>query len=305
VLAADGGYYLYSSEVFDKTAPVMVSYTTSFGHWPAAHPAMVTEPAWATPGFTWAPDVRRIGDRYVMYYDALARPDIYLDPQARGLGAQAQCIGTAVAASADGPFVPMPQALICQLDHHGSIDPRSFTDSSGQLWLIWKSDDNADFSVATSPVTHIFTQRLTADGLGLVGPRNEIMQADQPWQHGIVEAPQLVSVNGRWWLFYSGGWFNQPYYAVGAARCDGPAGPCIDQDHNPILASNSQGLGPGEESLVHTYDGSWWMAYSPWAWGPAGVTNRPLALARLDFGGALPRFQTAAVAAQALAALTR
>jgi len=252
---------------------------------------------WATPGFTWAPDVRRVGARYVMYYDALAKPTVYLDTNAQGLGAQAQCIGTATSASPGGPFVPSPDALVCQLDHHGSIDPRSVVDGSGDLWLVWKSDDNADFEVAISPETHIFSQRLASDGLGLLGARSELLHADQSWQHGIVEAPQLVNAGGEWWLFYSGGWFNQPYYAVGVARCAGPTGPCTDLGRNPILSSNTQGQGPGEESLVRTADGTWWILYSPWAWGPDGVTSRPVALARVDFGTAGPVLETSVRAA--------
>ena len=299
ILQDGAGYYLYSSEVFDRTAPVMVSYTTTFGHWPDPTPAMTTEPSWATAGFTWAPDVRRIGNRYVMYFDALALPSMYQDGNATGLGAQAQCIGTATSGAPGGPFVPASQPLVCQLDHHGSIDPRSLADDSGQLWLIWKSDDNADFAVAPSARTHIFSQRLAPDGLTLTGPRTQLLQADQAWQHGIVESPTLVHSDG-WWLFYSGGWFNQPYYAVGVARCAGPAGPCTDLGRNPILSSNLQGQGPGEESLVRTSNGSWWMAYSPWAWGPSGVTNRPVALARIDFGLAGPEFETAAHASAAI-----
>ena len=59
-----------------------------------------------------------------------------------------------------------------------------------------------------------------------------------------MEAPQLVLVRGTYYLFYSGGWFNQPAYSIGAARCAGPLGPCADTAAAPLLASNVQGAGP-------------------------------------------------------------
>jgi beta-xylosidase len=274
VFADPSGYYLYSSQFSITTPPIAVSYSQVLGQWPAPQPAMAVDPPWAAFGFTWAPDVSRIGRQYVLYFDAL-------DPAELG-----QCVGVATSRSPLGPFLPTPAPLVCQPELHGAIDPRTFGDRTGGLWLLWKSDDNADFQGPTD-VTHIFSQRLSRDGLSLLGPQFELLSADERWQHRIVEAPDLVEAAGSYWLFYSGGWFNQPYYAIGFARCSGPAGPCTEGSAAPWLTSNAQGQGPGEESLFDDRAGCTWMAYSPTAWLPQEHI-RPLALARVAFTASGP-----------------
>ena len=65
----------------------------------------------------------------------------------------------------------------------------------------------------------------------------------------------MVEVDGAYWVFYSGNWFNQPRYAIGAARCAGPAGPCPDQSTGPPARLQPQGPGPGEASVFADGDG--------------------------------------------------
>ena len=88
--------------------------------------------------------------------------------------------------------------------------------------------------------------------------------------------------SGSFWLFFSGNWFNQPNYAVGLARCAGPAGPCTD-GRAPFLASNDRGQGPGEESVFEDGPGHWWLVFSAWFDGYLGRDYRPVALARVGF----------------------
>ncbi len=100
----------------------------------------------------------------------------------------------------------------------------------------------------------------------------------------MAEAPQLVLENGTYYLFYSGGHFFEPSYAIGVARCAGPLGPCHDTTATPLLGSNLQGWGPGEES-VFTNNAGTWMIYSPWFANLSGAgPPRPVALAHLGFG---------------------
>jgi beta-xylosidase len=91
----------------------------------------------------------------------------------------------------------------------------------------------------------------------------------------------MVLLEDTHWLFYSGNWFNQPAYAIGAARCEGPAGPCTKPFDRPFLETNAQGAGPGEGSLFVDADGALWMVYSPWAVDYETYTPRPVALARI------------------------
>jgi beta-xylosidase len=273
IMTVAGLYFMFASQeqFFGANVPVMVS--TSLERWaPSDLDAMPKLPPWAAPGFTWSPDVRRIDGRYVMWFNAAVA--------GQGFG-RVKCIGVATATSVIGPYVSHATApAVCQLGDLGSIDPRTFLDPEGRLWLLWKSDDNAD--VAGSAHSKIFIQRLARSGLRLLGRPRELMTADLAWEGRIVEAPDMVFAAGRYWLFFSGNWFNQPAYAIGVASCSGPTGPCAPATLGPWFASNAEGLGPGEESLF--YDGSrWWMLYAPAAVNYEDPTPRPAAMARLVF----------------------
>jgi beta-xylosidase len=193
-----------------------------------------------------------------------------------------QCIGAATGSSPVGPFTPSSTPFICQTDQGGTIDPRVFTDSNGTRWMLFKSDQN--IGGADTP-TKMWSQRLTPDGLGLLGQPSELMQPDEAWQGTIVEAPDMVLIDGTYWVIYSGNWYNRPEYAIGAARCAGPAGPCADSSPVPLLGSNTQGAGPGEASLYHDRTGVW-LLYSPWrSMAPLpDLPPRPVYITQLGFG---------------------
>jgi len=249
LLVADGRYFLYTSGV-PGLLNVPVATSTDFESWSPVQDALPALPAWATPGYTWAPDVHRFGSTWELYFTAMLR----------GWSPPTECIGSASGTSPLGPFVARATPLICQLGLGGSIDPRVFTDSSGAHWMLWKSEQN--IGGASTP-TMLWSQPLSADGLTLTGRPSLLMEPDEGWQGTIVEAPQMVEVDGAYWVFYSGNWFNQPAYAIGAARCAGPSGPCADTSTLPLLGSNAQGLGPGEESVFEDASGLW-LLYSPW-----------------------------------------
>jgi beta-xylosidase len=272
VLRVGAQFLLFSSQAtfFGENIPLRVSGSFTDWNTPAID-AMPVLPAWADDGFTWGPDVRRIGSRYVLWFSA---------PLRSSGSALTKCIGEAVSRSPYGPYRAGTAPFICQLDHEGSIDPRSFVDRQGRLWLTWKSDDNADVNGTTHST--IWAQRLSRDGLGLVGQPVALLTADQPWEGRIVEAPDVVYASGHYWLFYSGNWFNQPAYAIGVAECSSPTGPCVKPLGQPWLSSNEQGSGPGEESVFTDAQGSW-LLYSPHAVDYQASTPRPVAIMRLAF----------------------
>jgi hypothetical protein len=161
-------------------------------------------------------------------------------------------------------------------------------------WMLFKSDQNIG---GASEPTVMWSQRLSADGSRLLGAPSRLMVPDRPWQGTIVEAPDMLLVNGAYWVVYSANWYNSPGYAIGAARCWGPAGPCADTGPSPLLASNAQGDGPGEASVFRDGSGIW-MLYSPRrSLAPKpDVPARPVYITRLGFtasgpylaGGPLP-----------------
>jgi Glycosyl hydrolases family 43 len=274
VFVQNGRYYLFTSQ--DRVPQeVPVRSGTVFGQWGAPSDALPDPPAWATPDAMWAPDVAKFGNHYMMYFTS----------DLAGSSPQTMCIGDAISTNPAGPYIPSQTPFICQQSMGGSIDPRVFVDASGQPSMLWKSDQNA---LKSNIPTAIWSQPLSADGLHLLGAPTEIFSPDEAWQNAIVEAPQMVLVNGAYYLFYSGGWFNQTSYAIGAARCAGPLGPCHDTSSAPLLGSNAQGAGPGEES-VFSNDAGIWMLYTPWSSSlPNPGPPRPVAMAHLGFGTAGP-----------------
>jgi beta-xylosidase len=276
VLALGDRYLMFTTEALDdvgakQNVPVLES--RDLQTWTFVHDGLpdFNVGAWAVPDATWAPDVAHVGDRWVLYYTARVadqRPDT-------------QCIGVATGQDPAGPFVPAAEPIVCQLDRGGSIDPRSFRASDGTWWLHWKSDDNR--AVDGTSTSSIYAQRLDATGTQLVGEAHEILEPTQPWEGRIVEAPQMIEVAGRLWLFYSANWFNQPDYGIGVAECESPTGPCTKPFAGPWLSSNAQGLGPGEGSLFLDHQGRWRLVYSPVAQEFRDETDRPIAMATVGF----------------------
>jgi hypothetical protein len=274
VFVQDGRSYLFTSQDGIPTN-VPVRAGTVVGRWAPVGDALPDPPAWATPGVMWAPDFARFGDHYMLYFTT----------ELRGVSPDTMCIGDAISTAVQGPYLAGRVPFICQRALGGSIDPRVFADAGGQPYMVWKSDQNAR---SDSTDTQIYSQPLAADGMHLVGSPSVIFGPDEPWQGHIVEAPQLVLVRGAYWLFYSGGWFNQPGYSIGVARCAGPLGPCGDTSPSPLLGSNAQGTGPGEESVFANRAGLW-LAYTPFrSTLPLPGPPRPVSLAHLGFGASGP-----------------
>jgi hypothetical protein len=225
-------------------------------------------PRWAVPGKTWAPAVTRAGGRWVMAFTAAsARVD-------------RQCIGMATAATVGGPYVPEPDPLLCDARRGGAIDPSFVTDAGagGRLWLLFKDDGNC-----CGLPTAIRSVRLTADALGLAGEPRTLVGADQPWEGDLVEGPTMTEVGGRWLLLYSGNRWDAPDYAVGAAWCDGPGGPCRKQGR-PALTSGGGMRGPGGTEFVASTSV---VVFHAWSEGQVGypLGARGLRIGRVRVGG--------------------
>ena len=215
--------------------------------------AMPTLPAWVRPGTgLWAPDVRRVGPLYVMWFSGHDRL------QKLPSGKDAECISVATSTSPTGPFLSSsPAPVLCDVAQYGDIDPRTFIAPDGQEWLYWKNDGNAG-----SFPTNIYAQRLASDGRTLIGQASLLLTNDLPWEGIVIEAPDMVHVDGRYLLFFSGTISEGPASGIGLARCDGPGGPCTSPYAGPWFGSNVQGAGPDEET-IYTQNGVTWMLYTP------------------------------------------
>ena len=141
---------------------VPVAVSSDLDNWQVVGDALPRLGGWASQGFTWAPSVASIGGGWTLFYTA------------NDTDSGRQCIGHAVASNPTGPYVDTSDApFVCQLDHGGSIDPTVYRNRVGELWLVWKSDDNA-----IGDGTHIWSQELSDDGTALVGSPTLLLSAE-------------------------------------------------------------------------------------------------------------------------------
>jgi Glycosyl hydrolases family 43 len=278
VILVGGTYFAYGTN--SVAGNIQIIESTNLTTWSVVGDALPNFPSWAAPDATWAPAVAQIGGDFVLYYAA----------EVAGPGGGEECISVATAGQPQGPFVDNSSSpLECQPALGGSLDPSPFIDTDGKVYLEWKSNGG------TGPAT-IWSEQLDPAGTGFaanVAPV-QLLQPDQGWESGVVEAPDLVTSGGRYFLFYSGNNWEGADYAVGVATCTGPLGPCAKPLSQPILTSGSAMEGPGGESVFADASGSYWVAFAAWIPGAVGYPHsRDLFLRRLDLSGPTPVLQPA------------
>lgn len=247
-----GVFYAYAT----NSGPNMLcARSPDLVRWSVFPEAMPILPDWAKPGRTWAPNVCAWtpGRRYVAYFTAWNR------------ATNQQNIGVAVASLPGGLFDPIANAapLVEQAKEGGVIDPSCFIDDNGSRYLVWKNDGNS-----RGLDTWLWTQKLSPDGLSLVGIPTRLIKQDQPWEGRVVEAPTLCKHAGKYYLFYSANDYSTCRYAVGYAAASALRGPYVKPARGPWLAGTPDTCGAGGEDIVRAGDGSEWMAYHTWAHGP-------------------------------------
>ena len=273
VIHVDGVYYAYSTQVYLDNVPFRTSIDSV--HWSKeVGNAMPKLPSWASFGYTWAPTVTRVGgNHYMMFFVA------------RDAEAGAQCIGKAESSSPSGPFIDTTASpFICDPSAGGDIDPHIFSDPlTGQLYLMWKLNSNA-----VGEMTSLWVSLLDSD-FNLVGEPRELLTADQAWQGGNVERPDMIEEGGVYYLFYAGNDYYSASYGIGYATCTSPLGPCFENPNSPVLLSAGGMSGPGGPSLFGGHDGLE-LAFSAWA-GKVGYGNggyRAFYVASVTLRGGVP-----------------
>jgi beta-xylosidase len=272
ILPVGTEYYGFATN--SAAGNIQIIESADLSNWTTVGNALPKEPAWATPGATWAPSVLQRGSTFVLYYST-----IYA---ATGQ----QCISEAVANQATGPYVDSSAApLECQVNLGGSIDPSPFVGADGSPYLVWKSE-GANGQPAT-----LWSQQLTPDGTALVpGQPSALLTPSLAWQGGVLEGPSMVASGGQVVLFYSANNWTTTDYAVGFADCAGPLGPCTEGSPQPLLATQPDFSGPGGPSVFADAQGSLWLAFHAWLPGKVGFPNsRVLFLRPVTINAGVPQ----------------
>jgi GH43 family beta-xylosidase len=200
------------------------------------------KPAWAANGNrNWAPELHRVGDRYIAYFTTVN-------------GANVLSIGAAYADEPLGPYVETGGPLV---EHPLGVIDASYYDDSGTPYLLYKIDGNSQ-----GEPTPIFIRQLTRDGLAFAGDEVQILTNDpNSWEGGVVEAQWLVRRDGFYYLLYSGNVYDHRY-RTGVARSANLFGP-YEKLGPPILGNNERWVGAGHGTLlpVGGYD---YFIYHAW-----------------------------------------
>jgi GH43 family beta-xylosidase len=188
----------------------------------------------ANGGRNWAPEIHRVGTKYVAYYTAVNAANVL-------------SIGCASAAALTGPFPDRGAPLV--QNALGVIDATFFEDTSGKKYLYYKIDGNS-----AGQATPIVARELAADGLSFAagsGPVQVLINDPATWEGGVVEAPWVVKHGSDYVLFYSGNVYDSRY-RTGVARAKSPTGP-FTKKGAPILGNNASWVGPGHGSVISVH----------------------------------------------------
>jgi arabinan endo-1,5-alpha-L-arabinosidase len=253
-------YALVCTSGFQSNAvPIYVSQ--DLVHWRAAGHVFPhgRQPWWAvhstgrpSGGRFWAPEINRIGGRWVIYFAAeYNAAKLYLRIPGHGrMTSGRMMIGYATATSLAGPWKTGVLHYAGQFNDVSSeqenlvpaIDPSVLQDPvSGRLYLYWSDQPN-----------QIWVGQLSADGTTLQPQIQRVLRTSAPFEcdprdhHCTIEAPEPVSANGRYYLLYSGASTWDSSYSVGVASSTDPLGPFVKLG-SPILRQ-----GHGFYSTGHT-----------------------------------------------------
>ena len=246
-------------------------------------------PAWAaSESFFWAPDIRYVDGRYVMYYtvtDTAANPDPW-----------DYTIGVATAPTPTGPWTDSGGPVLDPRPAEGdgylnTIDPALFTDDDGARYLYFGGFNGG-----------IWVTELDETGTRAVGEPTRVTVADR------YEGAFVVKRDGWYYLMgSSANCCSGPVtgYSVYTGRSRSPQGPFVDHEGQSMNESRVGGtqvvaqngnrwIGVGHHAVLTDVAGQDWMLYhaidkdDAWLEEPGGVNRRPTLIDRMDWSDGWP-----------------
>jgi arabinan endo-1,5-alpha-L-arabinosidase len=264
IRASDGYFYVYTTQSIYPAGVLNLPILQSpdLVHWKLVGQVFDQIPRWVVGGpggDMWAPHAVGFGGRYYVYYAG------------REYGTGQMAIGVATSDSPTGPFHDLGKPLISGYRPYVAIDPFAFQAANGRKYLYWGSNFDP-----------IRVQRLSADGLSLVG-QPKVALAPRPSDNGgLIEGAWVLPHDGLYYLMYSQGdcCSSHANYQIGVARALSPTGPFTRDPDNPILAGNAHFTAPGHNATITDDTGQDWIVYHSRTHGNL-VQDRDLMLDRI------------------------
>lgn len=240
----DGYFYLYATEDI-KHLPIHRS--KDLVNWESLSTAFTSEtrPTFEPKGGLWAPDINKIGGKYVLYY-SMSR-----------WGGEWTCgIGVAIADKPEGPFKDIGMMFRSnEIGVQNSIDP-FYIEDEGRKYLFWGS------------FRGIYGAELTADGLALKPSAERKQIAGTAY-----EGTYIHKKDGYYYMFGSTGTCCEGVkstYQTVVGRSKSLWGPYLnkkgksmmDNHHEVLIHKNKSFVGTGHNAeLITDKKGNDWILY--------------------------------------------
>ena len=245
-------------------------------------------PSWAAPDAAlWAPDVRYVAGRWVMYY-VITQTTVTPGPNDNA-------IGVATAPTPAGPWTHSGTAPVVAPRPGASGNPDDFLWTFDPAYL--QAADGRQYLYYGSYYGGVYATELSADGTAAVGTATMVGIDNR------FEGAYVVPRDGWYYLFASSSnCCAGPVtgYSVFVGRSRSPLGPFVDKQGIPLTASRTGGsivitpngnrwVGPGHNAVIADPSGQDWFVYHaidrnvPYLDEPFGINRRPMLIDRLDW----------------------
>ncbi|WP_306204798.1 family 43 glycosylhydrolase [Actinoplanes sp. RD1] len=295
----DGWFYAYGTtdplrEGERTPHRIPMARSADLRHWAYVGDAFAAgqRPAYAAANTSyWAPDVRRIGNRWVMY--------VTVTETTTAPGASA--IGAATAPTPTGPWTFADEPVVAPRPSGDggwwwTFDPAQVTTPDGRRFLYYGSYYGG-----------VWTSELTADGLHRTGTPTRVAIDNK------FEGSFVVRRAGWYYLFASSA--NccagpTTGYSVSVGRARDPRGPFVDKLGRPLNTSRAGGtpviapngnrwVGTGHNAVISDGHRDWFVYHAidrgdPYLDEPSGINERPMLIDRLDWIGGWPTVRAGA-----------
>jgi len=296
----DGWWYAYATsdplKAGDPPGAIHMARTRDWSSWEYLGTVfdLGNRPSWATPtAGLWAPDIRYVAKRYVLYFTVT---DTTLN------AGDDSAIGVATAPTPAGPWTATGAPAVPPRPAPGggflwTFDPAGFTDAAGQRYLYYGSYFGG-----------LWVTRMSADGLTPVGTATQVAVDNRYEGSYVVRHGDFYYLMGSAANCCAG---PTTGYSVFAGRSRSPLGPFTDAEGTSLLASRVGGttvltqngnrfVGAGHHAVVTDAEGRDFITYhaidrnNPWLTTPFGINRRPMLLDRLDWVDGWPRTRAGA-----------
>ncbi|BCE02581.1 family 43 glycosylhydrolase [Marinicellulosiphila megalodicopiae] len=238
VIKSDGVFYVFGSHLAASKTTDLTNWTNVSRDGVNSNNPLFDDPLvelaqlfeWTGEQGMWALDVRKINDKFYMYYNASP------------LSAPRSAMGLAIADNIEGPYrdqgiflksgmwgeISPDGTIFDATKHPSSVDPHTFFDANGKLWMIYGSYSGGIFILEMDPATGKPKPNQNGYGKHLMGGN-----------HSRIEGV-FVQYNQKteyYYLFSSfGGLGADGGYNVRIARSKNPDGPYLD--YNGVNMAN-------------------------------------------------------------------